>query len=456
MREDVGTWVITLFSMASTVCIPLSGTLSLRYGNFRLFIFGILLFLFASTWCGLAQNFSLLLIGRVLQGCAAGLLTPVSLAMLILNFPEEKRSVAVGLWSFFVMVGPAMGPMIGGWLSDYHWHWMFFLNIPFSIFSVVTVWCCLKDKKDEGSPFTLDIIGIILLFTCVGSLQIAMNRWNIYDWFYSPIIISLFILGFLCLVFFIVWELFHPSPFIHLQFLKNRNFLLPSLTTGVGMGLLFSSFVLDSLWVQRVLGYTPAWAGLTLSPVGIFPLIFYPLIGRFVSLLDLRIWIIGSFFLYASTFFWLSDITVFTPFWQLALPRLVQGIGFAFFTVPNSLLIMQGVQQQRLASAISLFSFLRMVFVGFAVALSITLWIFWQTFYQTRLTACTLVSNSLFTDLLTPFEKLAHSKQKSFDLGYDSIVAHSSTLALADIYYLYGWIFLTLCIVVFCYKSAKP
>jgi DHA2 family multidrug resistance protein len=456
VREDVGTWLITVFSIASTACIPLSGALSIRFGSYPLFMFGLILFTLASWLSGLSLTFQQLLIGRFFQGCAAGLLTPVSLSLIVNNFPLQKRSIAVGFWSFFVMVGPAMGPMIGGWLSDYRWHWLFFLNVPFSFFSLAIVWILLSEKKEIKQPYPLDILGFILLFTCVGSYQSALNRWNIYDWFASPIIVSLFILASISFVFFIVWEKFHPTPFIDLALFKKRNFILPSLTTGISMALLFSSFVIDSLWVQDVLGYTPAWAGLVLSPVGFFPLIFYPLMGRFVFLLDLRIWVIFSFLLYAMTFWWLSRINLYTPFWLLTIPRLIQGIGFAFFTIPNSLLAMRGTPPERVASVVSIFSFVRLFFVGFGVALAITLWTFRQAFYQTRLISRLFLSDTLLADLSTPFDELSHSSSKSVALVYQAVQDQASTLALADIYYLYSWLFLALCALVLFYKPLKP
>ena len=150
--EDVGTWIITVFTIASTVCVPLAGSLSLRFGNFRVFIFGILFFGAASLFSGFAHSFNMLLLGRILQGCAAGLITPISLALIVHNFPPEKRGIGIGFWNFFVIVGPAMGPMIGGWLADYRWPWMFFLNLPIVIFSALIVWLFLKDKKDKRYP----------------------------------------------------------------------------------------------------------------------------------------------------------------------------------------------------------------------------------------------------------------------------------------------------------------
>lgn len=455
VREDVATWLITTFSMTSTLFVPISGYLSLRIGNIRLFLIGLVGFSIASFFCATAHFFTELLIFRAFQGASAGLLIPVSLALIITNFPEEKKNVAIGFWSFFVMVGPAMGPMIGGWLSDGYWHWIFLLNIPFCIFSGAIVLIFLGGRKEKGENITLDWVGLSLLFILVAAPQSAMNRWNIYDWFCSPTIVALFIAAFIALAFFIVWEIYHPTPFIDVGRLKSRNFLFPSLTTGIGMAMLFSSFVLDSLWVQRVLGYTPAWAGLTLSPVGIFPLIMYPLMGRIVSYLDLRIWVLLSFILYALTFFWLSEINLYTPFWLLALPRLAQGIGFAMFTVPNAILVTQGIKPEKLTSSVSLFSFIRMLFVGYGVALAVTLWIFRQTFYQTRITSHTLPQNPALQGMIQSFNTVVDSEPVSIGLSYEMVRNQAWTLALADIYYLYAWLFLALCLLVPFYKPFK-
>lgn len=454
VRSDMGTWMITVFSTTSTIFIAFSGYVARRIGHLKLFVFALLLFLFSSLMVGLSPNFSMLLFFRTVQGASAGLVTPVSLALIIQNFPEAKRAVAIGFWSFFVMVGPAMGPMIGGWLANYHWPWMFFLNIPICLFSLVTILLLLHENKPVKTSRSLDLFGMVLLFTAIAAIQSATNRWNIDDWFRSGFIISLFILAAFALICFIGWELFHPAPFMDLRLLKKRNFVLPSLTSGFGMGMLFSSFVLDSLWVQEVLGYTPAWAGLTLTPVGIFPMIVYPVIGRFIPRFDIRIWVIASFIFYAMTFFWLSRINIYTSFWDIALPRLVQGIGFAAFTVPNAILSIQGVERERLTNVISFYSFIRTLFVGIGVALAITLWTVRETFYQSRMAGRT--TERLLEQLIAPFNALNTSPEMNYALGYEEVVNTASTLGLADIYYLYGWFFIALCFLVLFYKPVKP
>lgn len=455
VRLEVGVWTITLFTMASTLCVLLSGWLTDRFGKVPLFVTAISLFSFFSVLCGLTHNFEALLICRVLQGASAGIITPLSLVLIIQSFPQEKRSVAVGFWGFFVMVGPAMGPMIGGWLSDYHWPWMFYINVPFGIFSAVTILWILKDLKEEKKVRPLDKMGVTLLFSSIAFLQVALNRGNIDDWFRSPFITTLLILAGIGFVFFIIWELFHPEPFVDFAYFKSRNFTLAALSTGAAMALIFSSFVLDSLWVQQVLGYTPAWAGYTLTPVGIFPLLIYPLMGLIVGYLDLRLWIGGSFLLYAATFFSLSDINLDVSFAKIAFPRLIQGIGFAMFTIPNSLIAIQGIAQDKLTFVISLFSFMRMLFVGFGVPLSTNLWDHRQRFYQSRTVEQTFAGNPTFEAFVAPLEQVANSPLQADALAAQTIAANASTLGLADIYYVFAWAFIALSLVVIFYKIPK-
>lgn len=451
VRNEVGVWLITVFSMTSTLFILLSGWLSNRFGKPSLFIFGCLLFTFTSWLCGFVHNFSFLLIVRIFQGASAGLLTPVTLTLIIETFPEKKRSIAVGFWSFFVMVGPAMGPMIGGWFSDYYWPWLFYINIPIGLFCAGIGFILLRNRHETIRHSRFDWPGILFLYISLGSLQVALNRGYVDDWFRSLFILILFIIFVIGITFFITWEIFTQNPFVDLSNFKKRNFSLASFSVGIGMSMLFSSFVLDSLWVQEILGYTPAWAGYTLTPVGLFPLIFYPLIGKFVSKLDIRIWIGMSFLLYAFTFFWMSGLNAEATFLDLAMPRLVQGIGFALLTVPNSLVAIKDVKKENIIFVVSLFSFVRMLFVGLGIPLATNLWYRRETFYQSRIVEQTYPQNPVFKNFLSNFHFLEGFKRQAV-AAQATIEIQASTLGLMDIYYLFGWLFVVLFFVVFFYK----
>ncbi|MCH9628185.1 MAG: Multidrug export protein EmrB [Chlamydiales bacterium] len=454
VRADIGTWIVTVFAMSSTLFISLSSWLTIRFGRVKLFVIATLLFTLFSFLCGSARSFSALLIFRILQGAPVGILIPLTLNLIVSSFPQEKRGIAVGLWSFFVMVSPAMGPMIGGFLSDSHWPWMFYINVPIGIVCALTVITLMRGQPDQTEKCSFDWVGIALLFICVSSLQSALNRGQIDDWFTSPRIITLFIFSTLSFVFFLVWELFRPLPFIRLSTFKNRNFSLAALMMGLAMGMLFSSFILDSLWVQDVLGYTPLWAGFSLTPVGFFPMLLYPIMGKIVGRLDRRIWLSVSFLLYSITFFMLSRINLETPFSHLAYTRLIQGVGFAMFTVPLSLIAMEGVEASRLPFVISLYSFFRTLCVGLGIPLATTLWIHRTAFYQTRLSTRTYLQNPAFEGAIDRFSSLQVTGDQPLALTNDLIAAQGSTLGLADIYYLFGWLFLGLIVLALCVKPA--
>lgn len=455
VREDIGTWIVTLFSMSSTLFIAFSGWITLIYGRIRVFFVSSLLFALFSLFCGLSPTFTALLIFRFCQGATVGILIPLTLNLMVSTFPPEKRSIAVGLWSFFVMVSPAMGPMAGGFFSTHFWPWMFFLNVPPSILCAITVFLLMKDQKERTEHVHLDGVGIALLFLCLTCLQSALNRGQIDDWFRSSLIITLFIVALISFSLFLAWELFQENPFLNLKAFKRLNFSLAAIMMGTAMGVIFSSFILDSLWVQQVLGYTPLWAGFSLTPVGLFPMILYPIMGRIVGFLERRIWLLISFLLYAITFFMLSKINLETTFKHLAVTRLIQGIGFSMFTVPLSLIAMENVEKKRLPFIISLFSFVRTLFVALSIPLATTLWIHREAFYQTRLATRTYLENPFFQQTLDIFRSLSTiSGKQPLALTNDLLSDQASTLALADIYYLFGWIFLGLLTLALCIRPA--
>lgn len=452
VRRDVGIWLITVFTMGNTLFVPFSARLAEIIGSKKVFLIGVIVFSLASLCCGLIDNFSWILFFRMVQGAGGGLILPVSLSLIIQSFPPEKRSVAIGFWSFFVMVGPAMGPMIGGWLSNNHWHWLFFCNPPIGIIIFFTVWLLLEEKEKIQKK-SFDLMGFILLGCFLFPLQIACNRGQLDDWFRAKIIPSLFLISFISFGLFLIYSIKRKNPFLDLTFFSKINFLLPSITTGIAMGMLFSSFVLEALWTFQSLGYTPAWSGLSLAPVGLFPLIMYPLIGRILPLFDIKIWVISSFLLYACTFFWLSHLNVEISFTYLIFPRLVQGIGFALFTVPNASIVLKGVKEESLTFAISLFSFVRLFFVGLIVALCTALWTHRETFYQSRLVEKAYANNPFFQQMVDYFQQVTMKHKQPISLAYDAVVQQASTLALADIYYLFAIVFLLLCIPVLFYQK---
>src|ERR1700760_412854 len=205
---DEGTWVITVFAAANSVAIPLTGWLTQRLGQVRLFVGSILLFTLASWLCGVAPSLPLLLLARVLQGAVAGPLIPMSQALLLSSWPKAKSSLALALFSMIVVTGPIVGPSLGGWVTDsYSWSWIFYINIPVGLFAAAMVWILYRKRDTPARKLPIDVVGLVLLIVWVSSLQVMLDKGKDLDWFSSNTIVVLTIVAVVALAFFIVWEL---------------------------------------------------------------------------------------------------------------------------------------------------------------------------------------------------------------------------------------------------------
>src|ERR1700758_3141868 len=201
---DEGTWVITVFAAANSVSIPLTGWLTQRLGQVRLFVGSILLFVLASWLCGIAPSLPMLLFARILQGAVAGPLIPMSQALLLSSWPKHKSSLALSLFSMIVVTGPIVGPALGGWVTDsYSWSWIFYINIPVGLFAAAMVWLIYRQRDTPARKVPIDIVGLVLLIVWVASLQVMLDKGKDLDWFSSTTIVALTIIAAVGLVLFI-------------------------------------------------------------------------------------------------------------------------------------------------------------------------------------------------------------------------------------------------------------
>ncbi|WP_353167505.1 DHA2 family efflux MFS transporter permease subunit, partial [Providencia sp.] len=268
-----GTWVITSFGVANAISIPVTGWLARRIGEVRLFLWSTGLFALTSWLCGISGSLEMLILFRVLQGLVAGPLIPLSQSLLLNNYPPAKRSMALALWSMTIVVAPICGPILGGYISDnYHWGWIFFINVPFSVAIIFAIMRTLKGRETKVSIQRIDTIGLVLLVVGIGALQIMLDQGKELDWFNSTEIIVLTVIAVVAIAFLIVWELTDDHPVIDLSLFKERNFTIGCLSLSLAYMLYFGTIVLLPQLLQEVYGYTATWAGLASAPVGLLPL----------------------------------------------------------------------------------------------------------------------------------------------------------------------------------------
>jgi len=370
-----GTWVISSYSVASAIAVPLTGWLARRVGEVRLFTMSVLLFTVASAACGLAPNFETLIAFRLLQGLVSGPMVPLSQTILIRSYPVAKRGLALGLWAMTVIVAPIFGPVLGGWITDnYSWPWIFYINVPIGLISGACAWMLLRGRETKTTKQRIDAVGLALLVIGVSCLQMMLDLGKDRDWFNSTFIVTLAIIALVSLAFMLAWETTEKEPVVDLSLFRDRNFALGTLIVSFGFMAFFGSVVIFPLWLQTVMGYTAGAAGLATAPVGVLALVLSPLIGRNMHKLELRMVSSFAFVVFAFVSIWNSTFTLDVPFSHVIMPRLVQGIGVACFFVPMTTITLSSIPDDRLASASGLSNFLRTLSGAIGTAVSTTLW----------------------------------------------------------------------------------
>ncbi|MFU2077692.1 DHA2 family efflux MFS transporter permease subunit [Avibacterium endocarditidis] len=450
-----GTWVITSFGVANAVSIPITGWLAKRFGEVRLFLIATGLFVLASWLCGISHSLGMLILCRIFQGLAAGPIIPLSQSLLLNNYPPAKRSMALAFWSMTVVVAPIFGPILGGWISDnLHWGWIFFINVPIGLCVIFLSWKILGKRETKTYQQPIDMIGLILLVIGVGCLQLMLDQGREQDWFNSTEIVVLTIVSAIALIALIIWELTDENPVVDISLFKSRNFSVGCLCTSLAFLIYLGSVVLIPLLLQQVYGYTATWAGLAAAPVGLFPILLSPIIGRFGYKIDMRILVTISFMVYALTFHWRA--VTFEPamtFADVALPQLIQGIAVACFFMPLTTITLSGLPPEKMASASSLFNFLRTLAGSIGTSLTTFLWYNREAVHHTQ-----------FAEAINPYNPNAQAyydtmaqvglndTQTSMSLA-QGITAQGFIIGANEIFWLSAIMFMLLFIVVW---FAKP
>jgi len=370
-----GTWVITAFGVSNAIAMPLTGWLAKRFGEVKLFVFSTALFSLTSMLCGMAPNFETLIFGRVIQGAVAAPMMPLSQSLLLANYPNDKKGLALAFWAMTATIGPIAGPLLGGYITDnFHWSWIFYINIPVGILSSFLVWQLLKTRETEVSQFPIDYIGLSLLVLGVGALQILLDKGNDLDWFGSSTIITLTIIAFVGILFFIIWELFDANPVVDLKLFKDRNFTIGTLAISIGYAVFLGGGVIFPLWLQMQLGYTAFWAGFASAAVGIFAFILSPVVGANMHKLNLRVVVTISFALFALSYYMMSSFNTQIDLFHVSFPRLIMGVAMAMFFVPLTSIIISQLKGHEIASAMGLVNFLRILGGSLGTSIGVTMW----------------------------------------------------------------------------------
>ena len=353
VTQEESTWVLTSYLVSNAVVLPISGWLATRLGRKRFYMMCVSLFVVSSFLCGVAPTLGTLVFFRVLQGIGGGGLAPSEQAILVDTFPAAKRGAGMAIYGMAVVVAPAIGPTLGGFITEHlSWRWVFFINIPVGLLSLYLTNRVVSDpphlKEMQARAGGIDYVGLGLISTGLGCLEYVLDRGQEADWFNAPSIVMVAAFSAACIVSFVIWELRHDNPILDLRLFKSRTFASASVVMLLVGVLLYAPTVLLPAFEQTLMGYTAEQAGETMSPGGLAMILLMPLSGALVARVDpRRLLAIGGILLSASLFFISTRLSVGMDFTTAVVLRLFQTTGFAFLFVPINALVYAGVPPQK-------------------------------------------------------------------------------------------------------------
>lgn len=392
---DESTWVLTSYLVTNAIVLPVSGWMSSVFGRKRFYLSCILGFGASSLLCGMAPNLAMLILFRAIQGLTGGGLQPSSQAILADTFPPHQRGMALAFYGIAVVFAPAIGPALGGWLTDnFSWRWVFLINVPISIVLFFLIGAMIEDPphlvaeraERRKRPLDIDYFGFGLLTLGIGFLQVVLDKGQEDDWFSSGFIAGSAAISALALISVVIWELSREDPIVDLGLLGNRNFAIANILMFMLGFVLLGSTTLLPQYVQELLGYTAVDAGLVISPGGFAMLILMPVVGRMMGKVDARYMIafglaVCSLALYAMT---AVDLTV--DFWSIAIYRLFQSAGLAFLFIPINAVAYVGIPQAKNNNASALINLSRNLGGSVGISLASTVLARRTQFHVARLT----------------------------------------------------------------------
>ena len=350
--QDESTWVLTSYLVSNAVVLPISGWISNRIGRKRFYMICVALFTVFSLLCGIAPTLPILIFFRIVQGAAGGGLQPCERSILADTFPPEKRSLAFALYGMAVVLAPAIGPTVGGWITDnYSWRWIFFLNIPVGIVSLMLTSRIVEDppylKRMRKLVGSIDGIGLGLLVVTIGAVQIMLDKGQEDDWFSSRFILLCAVLAIVGLITFLHRELTVEHPIIDLSLYKQRNFVMTQIVMLLIGAALFATTVMIPQFLQELMGYTAEQAGMALSVGGLVLIVLFPIVGFLGQKVDQRLMITVGFAVLSLGILSIANLNLNITFWDAARWRVIMVLGMPLLFVPISVMSYVGIPQTK-------------------------------------------------------------------------------------------------------------
>jgi MFS transporter, DHA2 family, multidrug resistance protein len=450
---EEATWALTSYLVANAIVLPLTGWLANYFGRKRLLMLSVSGFTAASFLCGFAPNLPTLILFRIVQGACGGGLQPLSQAVLLESFRPEDRGKAMAFWGLGIVVAPMLGPVLGGWLTeDYSWRWVFYINVPIGLLSLVMTKLYVFDppyiRRESGR---IDYWGIGMLALGVGALQVVLDKGQEKDWFGSDFILTLAIISVLALAAFVLYELFATrQPVVNLRAFRIRTY-----STGVFMMtvlgfVLYGSLVLLPIFLQTLLGYTALTAGWAMAPRGLGSFIAMPIVGAILVRFDPRKLLALGVVSAAFTLFQLSWMNLNAGYWDVFWPQIIQGLALALLFVPLTTTTMDPIPNEEMGNATSIFNLMRNLGGSMGIAAVTTLVARREQMHTNVLgghvTALSPVARTTLEQLRAMFiargADAVTATQRAYGAAFGMVEQQSAVLSFVEAFWLLGVIFL--------------
>lgn len=466
---DEATWVLTSYLVSNAVVLPISAWLSDRFGRKTFYMSCVALFTVSSILCGLAPSLPALIFFRVLQGAGGGGLGPSEQAILADTFPAAKRGMAFAVYGMAVVLAPAIGPTLGGWITDhYSWRWIFFVNLPFGLLSLMLTSFMVQDPphlrkaKREAKRQPVDFLGLVLVGTGLGTLQVVLDKGQRDDWFASDFITMFTVIAACALLAFVVWEWNQKAPIVDLRLFRNPSFAVATLLMMVIFAGLLGCTVLLPEFAQTALGYTAERAGEVLSPGGFAILLFMPLVGFLVSRMDARLLIAFGIAASGASILNMTHIDLGVDYHALMMWRVYQAIGMAFLFVPINTISYNDMPREASNQISGMMNLMRNVGGSVGISAVTTLLARKQQLHQDFLVQHTFQYSprvqAALDQLLLRFEmrgSSAQAMQQAYGSLYRTVQQQAAVLAYVDVFWIMGIVTLSGLLLVFFARRSK-
>jgi DHA2 family multidrug resistance protein len=471
--QDESTWILTSYLVSNAIVLPLSGWLSSILGRKRFYMGCVIVFTISSFLCGLAPNLGMLIVFRILQGAGGGGLQPSSQAILVDTFPPAKRGMAFAVYGIAVVVAPAIGPTLGGWLTDdFSWRWIFFINIPVGILSLVLTQRLIQDppyfRRRKLSETRIDYIGLGLVALGLGTLQVVLDKGQREDWFESHFIVGLSVVSAVSLIFVIFWEWYQKDPIVDLHLFRRRSFATSNFLMFMLGFVLLGSTLLLPLFMQTMLGYTAERSGMAVSPGGFAIMLMMPIVGFLLSRYSPRWLLLFGLPMLSFSLFHMATFDLNVDFHTMIMARVYQAVGLSCLFMPINIAAYASLPREKNNAASGLMNLARNIGGSFGISFVTTGLSRRAQFHQVRLVEKLNAANPQFQSALHgmtnafagagagPGSGGGSAQQHAYALLQANVVRQSTMLAYIDNFWVLGVLILCLIPFAFLIKNVKP